>query len=79
MGYQYNWQYAKLIILLIILIQIFTSYSFYVEFRNKELVVVYSPDIDIKVIKDKQTAKCLIEPEVHLKLGPKGNVQISYC
>lgn len=66
----------KLINWLIILIYIFTSYCFYFEFRNKELVLFYSPGIDIRVIKDKQTERCLRE---YLKLGPKGNVQISYC
>lgn len=42
----------------------------------KELVLFYSPGIGIGVIKDKQTEQCL---RVYLKLGPEGNVQISYC
>lgn len=29
--------------------------------------------------KTKQTEKDLTEPELHVELGPKGNVQISYC
>jgi len=40
----------------------------------------YSPGTDIKVVnKTKQTEKDLAAPELHLELGPKGNVQISYC
>lgn len=34
---------------------------------------------DCKQNKAKQTVKYLPEPELHLELGPKGNVQIFYC
>ena len=66
----------KLIIWLIIIISILL-YSCHFGFGNKELVLFYSPNADIKVVK-KQTEKCLIEQELNVKQGPKGNVQISY-
>lgn len=46
------------------------------------MLFAYSPGTDIKVVKQnktKQIEKDLTEPELHLELGPKANVQISYC